>query len=163
MAVRDKLSLPRRYATGAVASLLLVIGLICLTHAADAPVSSVAALQAPVTAADMKVLAERLASDDPVVHHQALHAIVDGGDASRLAVLEEVLSDLDRATRVAVKPVKDLLKNKLNLLSAFDDTRRSAATDLGSSGQVVAVPWLEQAAATEQSRWVRYAMEESAA
>jgi len=143
--------------------MLMVLALTGITYAADAPASSTPVMPSSLTAADMKALAERLTSDDPVGHDRALHAIVDGGDAARLALLEDVLSDVDRATRVAVKPVKDLLKNKLNLLSPSDDVRRSAAADLGSSGQFIAVPWLEQAAVSEQSRWVRYAMEESAA
>ena len=132
-------------------------------YPAEGPFPFGAIVSPPTTIAEVKVIAERLTSEDPVVHDQALHAIVDQGDASVLVLLEAVLSDVDRATRVAVKPVKDLLKNKLNLLSLSDDTRRSAAADLGSSGQVVAVPWLEQSATKEHSRWVRYAMEESAA
>lgn len=141
---------------------MLLAGWMGVARATDAPAQSTS-VPSVVTIADVKMLADRLTSDDPSVHDQALHAIVDAGDASLLALLGEALADADRATRVAVKPVKDLLKNKLNLLSESDDTRRSAAADLGSSGQIIAVPWLEQAAAREPNRWVRYAMEESAA
>jgi urea transport system permease protein len=136
----------------------MLVGLLALAGAVSA-----AGAAAQPTAAGVKTLVERLASDDQAVRDQALHAIVDGGDAALLASLDAALVEADRATRVAGKPVKDLLKNKLNLTSDADDVRRSAAADLGSSGQLMAVPWLEQAAAKEPRRWVRYAMEESAA
>ena len=61
------------------------------------------------------------------------------------------LEEADRATRVAVKPIKNLLKNKLNLASDDEAVRRAAAGDLGASGQMEAAPWLEAAAAKEQT------------
>jgi urea transport system permease protein len=57
----------------------------------------------------------------------------------------------------------DLLRNRAKLGSPDPDSRRSAATDLGTSGRTVAIPWLDQAAATESNKWVRYTMQESAA
>jgi urea transport system permease protein len=108
-------------------------------------------------------LVQQLAGEDQAAHDAALQAIVESGDAAVLTALEQILAETDRATRVAVKPVKDLLKNKLNLSHESDEVRRSAAADLGASGQFLAVPWLEAAAVTESNRWVRYAMEESAA
>lgn len=128
-----------------------------------APAPSEFSTARSLTLTDVKALTERLTSDDPVVHDQALHTVLEVGDASLLALLDEALADADRATRVAVKPVKDLVRNKLNLVSETDDVRRSAAADLGTSGQFSAVPWLEQAAVKEPNRWVRYAMEESVA
>ena len=127
------------------------------------PATTSPATVAPASAPDVKTLVGQLAGDDPAVREQAFRTIIDTGDAALLASLDEALADADRATRVAVKPVKDLLKNKLNLASDSEEARRSAAADLGTSGQLSAVPWLEQAAAKESSRWVRYAMEESAA
>lgn len=112
---------------------------------------------------DVRTLVEHLTSDAPAVHEQALRTIVETGDAKLLASLDEILADADRATRVAVKPVKDLLKNKINLAHEKEEVRRSAAADLGTSGQLSAVAWLESAASQEPNRWVRYAMEESAA
>jgi urea transport system permease protein len=134
--------------------------------AAEVPVVEVLSANStagPLTLTDVKTLTERLASDDPAVHDQAFHTIIEAGDASLLALLETALADADRATRVAVKPVKDLLKNKLNLGSETDEIRRSAAADLGTSGQLSAVAWLQLAASKEAKPWVRYAMEESAA
>lgn len=130
---------------------------------ASAATEPVVPSAAPLTIGDVKTLAEHLASDDPAVHDPAFRTIIETGDAALLGLLDDVLADTDRATRVAVKPVKDLLKNKINLTSDQDDVRRSAAADLGTSGQLGAVTWLERAAAKEPSRWVRYAMEESAA
>ncbi len=132
-------------------------------EASAAPVLSVPSIAGPLALADVKALTERLASDDPAVHDQAFRIIIQTGDARFLVLLDEAVVDADRATRVAVKPVKDLLKNKLKLASETDDVRRSAAADLGTSRQLSAVPWLERAAANEPNRWVRYAMEESAA
>lgn len=105
----------------------------------------------------------QLTSDDPAVQQQGLHGLVDAGDAETLARLDRALEEADRATRVVVKPVKALLKNKLALVSEDDAVRRAAAGDLGQSGQSVAVAWLDAAAAKESQYWVRYAMEEAAA
>ncbi len=113
--------------------------------------------------ADIPPLAERLASDDPAARDAAGKALVENGDESTLKRLEALTVDADRATRVAIKPVKDLLKNKLNLSSESDEIRRLAAADLGASGRAWGLPWLEAAAGKEPQRWVRYAMEESAA
>jgi urea transport system permease protein len=111
----------------------------------------------------MKALVAQLAGEDAVVQQQAVRTLVETGDAATLSRLEQVLEEADRATRVAVKPIKTLLKNKLNLSSNDEAVRRAAAGDLGASGQMEAAPWLEAAAAKEQQYWVRYAMEEGAA
>ncbi|MCC6141329.1 MAG: urea ABC transporter permease subunit UrtB [Nitrospira sp.] len=111
----------------------------------------------------MKTLVGQLSSEDPAVQQQAVRVLVETGDAATLSRLELVLEEADRATRVAVKPVKALLKNKLNLASDDEAVRRAAAGDLGVSGQRLAAPWLEAAAAKESQYWARYAMEEGAA
>lgn len=139
---------------------------ISLTQASEVPqigLSVLPSVASPLTKENLQALIEGLTGDDPALHDQALKVIVDAGDVSVLRWLEEAAVDADRATRMAVKPAKDLLKNKLNLTSESDEVRRVAAADLGASGHAVAVPWLEAAAAQEPKRWVRYAMEESAA
>lgn len=162
-----RVSAVRRHApklcVGMVALTLAVTMLPSLVQAAESERPIGVGDQSRARPLDLPALVTQLTSDDPVTHDQALKALLEAGDAQMLAALERFLADADRATRVAVKPVKDLLKNRLNLTHESDDIRRSAAVDLGSSGQLVAVSWLEQAARTERSRWVRYAMEESAA
>ena len=125
--------------------------------------SSPAAVANAAELEGMKALVAQLASEDAVVQQQAVRALVETGDAATLSRLEQVLEEADRATRVAVKPIKNLLKNKLNLASDDEAVRRAAAGDLGASGQTEAAPWLEAAAAKERQYWVRYAMEEGAA
>ncbi|MFO0707818.1 MAG: urea ABC transporter permease subunit UrtB [Nitrospira sp.] len=146
-----------------LAGWLVVVGI--NAYAEDAgPSTDVAVDTAHSAGLDaIKSVIGQLTSDDPVVQQQGVHALVDAGDAETLAQLDRALEDADRATRVAVKPVKALLKNKLGLVSGDDAVRRIAAGDLGQSGQAVAVPWLDAAAAKESHYWVRYAMEEAAA
>ena len=108
---------------------------------------------------------------------QALSQIVSEDEAAREAAtacrdrtrrrsaiprLEDIRATADRPIRLAIKPVMDLLKNRAKLESPEADVRRSAATDLGMLGRPVAIPWLEQAAAKETNKWVRYTMQESA-
>ncbi|HJT20381.1 MAG TPA: urea ABC transporter permease subunit UrtB [Nitrospira sp.] len=102
-------------------------------------------------------------SDDETVREAALRLIVEQGDTTLIPRLDEIRAGAERSVRQAIKPVMDLLKNRANLESPAPDVRRSAATDLGTSGKVVAIPWLEQAADKESHKWVRYTMEESAA
>lgn len=111
----------------------------------------------------IRALVAQLAGEDAAAQQQAVRALVETGDAATLSRLELVLEDADRATRVAVKPIKTLLKNKLNLASHDEAVRRAAAGDLGASGQPAAIAWLDTAAAGEPQYWVRYAMEEGAA
>lgn len=164
MVETGRISRRRRCCTGILigAGLFLLTPWLGAARAADAP-GSVSTAASVVATADPQRLVEHLAGDDPSIREEAFHAIVETGDAALLASLESALAGADRATRMTVKPVKDLLKNKLHLSGESDDARRSAAADLGSSGQMVAVPWLEQAAGKEPNRWVRYAMEEGAA
>ena len=122
--------------------------------------------QAAAETADLdgiRALVAQVAGEDAAAQEQAVRALVETGDAATLSRLELVLEEADRATRVAVKPIKTLLKNKLNLTSADEAVRRAAAGDLGASGRPVAIAWLEAAAAGEPQYWVRYAIEEGAA
>lgn len=101
-------------------------------------------------------------SDDAAVRSAAAALLIEKGDASLLPTLDEIRADADRATRQAIKPVIDLLKNHANLASEQSNTRRSAAADLVGTGRPEAIAWLEAAAAKEQVWWVKYTMEESA-
>jgi urea transport system permease protein len=103
-----------------------------------------------------------LSSDDEAVWEAAIRTIIEQGDESLLPRLEAIRADADRRLRLAIKPAMDLLKNRAKLASADPDERRAAATDLGTLGWPTAIPWLEEAAAREPNRWVRYTMEESA-
>ncbi|MBS0168791.1 MAG: urea ABC transporter permease subunit UrtB [Nitrospira sp.] len=93
---------------------------------------------------------------------QAVRLLIEQGDASLLPRMEALRADADRSLRMAIKPVIDIWRNRANLASPDADTRRTAATDLGTNGRPAAIPWLQAAAANESHRWVRYAMEESA-
>ncbi|HEU4685619.1 MAG TPA: urea ABC transporter permease subunit UrtB [Nitrospira sp.] len=105
----------------------------------------------------------QITSEDEAVRDAALRVVVEQGDTALLPRLDEIRANSDRSIRQAIKPVMDLLKNRANLHSPDSDVRRSAATDLGTSGKVVAIPWLEAAAKDEPNKWVRYTMNESAA
>ncbi len=153
-----------RVRTGIVA-LIFAVGL-CQSfsvQATDLDTVNFSSVASATELEDMRARVAQLAGEDAAVQQQALRALVEVGDAATLDRLEQVLENADRATRVAVKPIKTLLKNKLSLTSNDEAVRRAAASDLGASGQAVAVPWLEAAAAREPQYWVRYAMEESAA
>ncbi|MBI4400281.1 MAG: urea ABC transporter permease subunit UrtB [Nitrospirae bacterium] len=102
-----------------------------------------------------------LSSQDPAAQEASVLMLSEQGDPALLPRLEELRANADRSVRLVIKPVIDLLKNKVNLVSDDPDTRRSAATDLGTLGKPVAVPWLEAALNTESDRWVRYTIEES--
>ena len=88
--------------------------------------------------------------------------LIEKGDASLIPRLDDIRATADRAVRQAIKPVVDLLKNRANLSSELPDYRRSAASDIASTGRREAIAWLQAAAAKEEVWWVRYTMEESA-
>ncbi len=120
----------------------------------------------PVASSAISPLERALAqitNEDEAVREAALRTIIEQGDSSLISRLDDIRANADRSIRQAIKPVMDLLKNRAKLESPDADVRRSAATDLGTSGKVVGIPWLEQAAAKESNKWVRYTMEESAA
>src|SRR5438094_796217 len=133
----------------------LSLGATSTVMAAEGPAA------APPPPAIERALAD-LSSQDQAVQEAAVALLIERGDASLLPSLEELRSNADRSVRLAIKPVIDLLKNRAHLTSEDANTRRSAATDLGMLGKPIAIPWLEEAAAREPNRWVRYTMEEAA-
>jgi urea transport system permease protein len=139
--------------------LLVLTAVLCLVagHGRAAVPPSVPALT------PLEEAVSHVTSEDEAVREAALRTITEQGDSSVLPRLEDIRANADRQIRQAIKPVMDLLKNKTKLESSEPDARRSAATDLGMLGRPVAIPWLEQAATKEPSKWVRYTMEESAA
>ncbi|MDZ4733763.1 MAG: HEAT repeat domain-containing protein, partial [Nitrospirota bacterium] len=147
--------------------LLAVVGLVLFSGqtwalAADGPVSA-----PPITpveqASPVEQALSQVTSEDEAVREAAIRLLIEQGDASLLPRLGEIRANADRIIRMAIKPLMDLLKNRANLTSPSTDVRRSAATDLGSSGNPSVIPWLDGAAETESNKWVRYTMEESAA
>ncbi len=126
------------------------------TIAAEGPVA------APPTSPIEQALTQ-VTSEDESVREAAIRVLIEQGDVSLVPRLEEIRANADRSIRQAIKPLMDLLKNRAKLASPNSDVRRSAATDLGSSGNPSVIPWLEAARANEPNKWVRYTMEESAA
>ncbi|MDH4250131.1 MAG: urea ABC transporter permease subunit UrtB [Nitrospira sp.] len=129
------------------------------TAVAEQPVASevVAGAASPIGQALLDIK-----SEDAAVRSAAAALLIEKGDASLLSALDAIRAEADRATRQAIKPVIDLLKNHANLTSDQSDTRRSAAADLVGTGRPEAIVWLEEAAAKEPVWWVKYTMEESA-
>ncbi len=153
--------------SGLFSILLAVVGLVLFSGqtwalAADGPVSA-----PPISPVEQVYPVEQalsqVTSEDEAVREAAIRLLIDQGDASLLPRLGEIRANSDRLIRMAIKPLMDLLKNRANLTNSSTDVRRSAATDLGSSGNPSVIPWLDGAAATESNKWVRYTMEESAA
>jgi urea transport system permease protein len=141
--------------------LLGVVGLLLFsgqswTIAAEGPVT------APPTSSIEQALTQ-VTSEDESVREAAIRVLIEQGDVSLVPRLEEIRANADRSIRQAIKPLMDLLKNRAKLTSSSTDVRRSAAADLGSSGNPSAIPWLDAARANESNKWVRYTMEESAA
>ena len=104
-----------------------------------------------------------LMSEDSATQQASFTALIESTDPALLKRLQEIRDDADRTTRLALKPVVDLIKDRLNLTSANSDQRRSAATDMGGLGHPVAIPWLQVALSQEPHRWVRYAIQEALA
>jgi urea transport system permease protein len=117
----------------------------------------------PPASSPLEQALSQITSEDEAVRDAALRVVIELGDSALIPRLDGIRANADRSIRLAIKPVMDLLRNRAKLESPDPDARRSAATDLGTSGKTVAIPWLEQAAATEPNKWVRYTMEESAA
>ncbi len=154
----DRLS---SYTLAFVLGAILPIGLLFTSAwAADAGPPAVSASVAPATPLEQALL--EIKSEDAAIRSAAAARLIEQGDASLLPTLDAIRADADRATRQAIKPVIDLLKNHANLTSAQADTRRSAAADLVGTGRPEAITWLEEAAATEPVWWVKYTMDESA-
>ncbi|MGE3977173.1 MAG: urea ABC transporter permease subunit UrtB [Nitrospira sp.] len=141
--------------------LLSVLGL-CLQAAlavdeADHTASALVSSNNPIEQALLDVK-----SEDAAVRSKAVALLIEKGDASLIPQLDAIRAEADRAVRIAIKPVIDLLKNRANLTSEQPDTRRSAAADLAGTGRQEAVIRLQEAAAKEEVWWVKYTMEESA-
>ena len=103
----------------------------------------------------------QVTSEDESVRSAAIRLLIEQGDDRLVPRLEEMRADASRSIRQALKPLMDLLKNRAKLASPDSDVRRSAATDLGSSGNPSVIPWLDAARVNESNKWVRYTMEES--
>lgn len=112
-------------------------------------------------ASDVEQALADLSSADSAAQEAAATALMATGDVSLLPQLEDMRANADRSVRMIIKPIVDLLKNKAKLAGQEADDRRSAATDLGSLGKPVSVPWMEDALQREPDRWVRYTLEES--
>jgi len=128
--------------------------------AAEARPPAASASVAPATPIEQALI--DITSEDAGVRSAAAALLIEQGDASLLPTLDAIRAEADRATRQAIKPVIDLLKNHANLTSEQADTRRSAAADLVGPGRPEAITWLEEAAAKEPVWWVKYTMDESA-
>ena len=157
----EPLSKARTPLAGFFSILLGVVGLFLFsgqswTIAADGPVA------APPTSSIEQALTQ-VTSEDESVREAAIRLLIEQGDVSLVPRLEEIRANADRSIRQAIKPLMDLLKNRAKLTSPSTDVRRSAAADLGLSGNPSAIPWLDAARASEPNKWVRYTMEESAA
>ena len=116
---------------------------------------------APVSSIEQAL--NQVSSEDESIRNAAIRLLLEQGDATLVPRLEEIRANASRGIRQAIKPLMDLLKNRAKLASPDSDVRRSAATDLGSSGNPLAIPWLDAAKVNESNKWVRYTMEESSA
>ena len=128
--------------------------------AVDEAVPATTGIRSSVNPIDQALL--DINSDDAAVREAAANVLIRDGDAELIPKLDEIRAVGDRAVRMAIKPVVDLLKNRANLMSDSPDTRRSAASDLGASGRLEAIPFLQQAAQRETVWWVKHSMEEAA-
>ena len=149
------ISLGRTVAALSIVGLLLLFGP-SRAIAADGPVT------APSTSSIEQALTQ-LTSEDESIRDAAIRVLISQGDAGLVPRLEGIRASASRSIRQAIKPLMDLLKNRAKLASPDSDARRSAATDLGSSGNPSAIPWLDAAKVNESNKWVRYTMEESSA
>jgi urea transport system permease protein len=104
-----------------------------------------------------------LGGQDVSAREAAARLLIETADESVLPFLDQMRAEGDRSLRLAIKPIADLIRNRVRLHSDDADVRRSAAGDLGSSGRAEAIPWLEQAVAREAHRWARYTMQEAVA
>jgi urea transport system permease protein len=126
--------------------------------AADGPPVS-----SPPVSFSLEQALNQVSSEDESIRNAAIRLLLEQGDATLIPRLEEIRANASRGIRQTIKPLMDLLKNRAKLASPDSDVRRSAATDLGSSGNPLAIPWLDAAKVNESNKWVRYTMEESSA
>ncbi|BCA56772.1 branched-chain amino acid ABC transporter permease [Nitrospira sp. KM1] len=135
--------------------------ILCLAQAGTSALAADSSAQPVIMPLEQALT--QITSEDDTVRDTALAAVIQQGDATLLPRLDEIRAGAERPIRLAIKPVMDLIRNRSNLDDPASHVRRSAATDLGTSGRVVAIPWLEAAAAKEDKKWVRYTMQEAAA
>lgn len=151
-----------RSSCASCATIVIMLMLLLVSHGtarAEPPVTPPPPAEA---ASPLDQALRDITSEDAAVRSQAVTVLIEQGDASLLPKLDAIRADADRAVRIALKPVIDLLKNRANLTSDQPDTRRSAAADLVGTGRPEAVIRLQEAAAKESVWWVKYTMEESA-
>jgi urea transport system permease protein len=135
---------------------------LCAVSGAWAEVGAVAPAETGQAMSEERALAD-IAGSDTAAQEAAAAWLMQHGDVNLLPKLEEIRSNSDRSIRLLLKPVIDSLKNRAKLTNEDPGVRRSAAADLGSSGNPEAVAWLEAAYPRESDRWVRYTIEESIA
>jgi urea transport system permease protein len=131
----------------ALAIVLPVLLLIGFQHgvvlAADEAPPAASASSAPAApASPIEQALIDIAGDNAEARKAAAAFLIEKGDASLIPRLDDIRASGDRAVRVAIKPVVDLLKNRANLTSASPDFRRSAASDLASTGLPEAITLL---------------------
>ena len=78
-----------------------------------------------------------------------------------LSTLEEVATG--RSLRLAIRPLIDAFSGNTQLADADWTVRKAAATKMGNSGDLAALPALVEALAKEKDRWVRYELEQAIA
>ena len=78
-----------------------------------------------------------------------------------LSTLEEVATG--RSLRLAIRPLIDAFAGNTQLADADWTVRKAAATKMGNSGDLTALPALAEALAKEKDRWVRYELEQAIA
>ena len=78
-----------------------------------------------------------------------------------LSTLEEVATG--RSLRLAIRPLIDAFSGNTQLADADWTVRKAAATKMGNSGDLAALPALAEALAKEKDRWVRYELEQAVA
>jgi urea transport system permease protein len=141
----------------------LSFGLLALAAVISVVAGQGLAATPPPAGSPLDQALSQITSEDEAVREAALRLVIEQGDSTLLPRLEDIRASAERPIRQAMKPVMDLLRNRGKLESADPDARRSAAADLGTLARPVAIAWLEQAAANEPKKWVRYTMQESAA
>jgi len=152
-----------RFMSHALRFLIILIAGLFLFSGPNWTVAAEEPVAAPPASSSVEQALTQVISGDESVRNAAIRVLIEEGDVNLVPRLEAIRATADRSIRQALKPVMDLLKNRAKLSNPNADVRRSAATDLGTSGNTLAIPSLDAAAAKESNKWVRYTMEESAA
>lgn len=144
-------------------TVLGMVGLVLFSWQSWAIAADGPPVSSPPVSSSLEQALNQVSSEDESIRNAAIRLLLEQGDATLVPRLEEIRANASRGIRQAIKPLMDLLKNRAKLASPDSDVRRSAATDLGSSGNPLAIPWLDAAKVNESNKWVRYTMEESSA